>query len=80
MFTVIEKKKVGKRLRRLPAEAQALYPGYCMKARSNRSNPAAVKELQNPHRDNAVIGLRFYSLFQLTVSPRFFAFFMQYPV
>ena len=26
-----------------------------------------------------VIGLRFYSLFQLTVSPRFFAFFMQHP-
>ena len=25
MFTVIEKKKVGKRLRRLPAEVQALY-------------------------------------------------------
>ena len=50
-----------------------------MKARSNRGNPAAVKELQNPHRDNTVIGLRFYSPFQLTVSPRFFAFFMQYP-
>lgn len=51
-----------------------------MKPRSNRNDPAAVKELQNPHHDNAVIGFRFYKFFQLTVSPRFFAFFMQYPV
>ncbi len=47
-----------------------------MKAHSNRGTPAAVKELQNPRLDNSVIGLRFYSLFQLTVSPRFIVFFM----
>ena len=45
-------------------------PGYCMKANSNRGKSAAVKELQNPHHDNSVIGLRFYNLSQLTVSPR----------
>ena len=30
-----------------------LVAGYCMKPRSNRSNPAAVKATQNPHHDNS---------------------------
>ena len=56
-----------------------LLPGQDPKARSNRSDPAAVKERQNPHHGNSVTGFRFYRLFQLTVSPRFFAFFMPWP-
>ena len=61
------------------AVTRIIKPGYCIKARSNRNDPAAVKEPQNPRHDNAVIGLRFCNLLQLTVSPRFFAFFMQHP-
>jgi len=58
---------------------EGFLPGHCLKARSNRNDPAAVKEPQNPHLDNAVIGLRFCNLFQLTVSPRFIVFFRQWP-
>jgi len=50
-----------------------------MKPRSNRNDPAAVWDLQNPRRDNAVIGIRFYKSLGLTISPRFIAFFMQVP-
>ena len=61
------------------AKCDRIQPGYCMKPRSNRNNPAAVWDLQNPRHDNAVIGLRFYKPLRITVSPRFFAFFKQYP-
>ena len=49
-----------------------------MKGSLKSQQSRGCKELQNPHHDNSVIGLRFCKFFQLTVSPRFFAFFMQY--